>query len=174
MEIRQITDKKYFKARGTHIFWLRRSPLPRHTEQRHAAFPLPLQYSGFRFPLAAQNKLNRSTTHPHRARSIRVSVFLSCLRFLFALLYSASPLHTTALRTADPDTALPRFAIHRCQIAAIVPDLGDRVRWLAASIANFIEHDDPRSAYRARSRSFTRRSRRNASIFYHSGLRSIF
>lgn len=36
------------EKRKTYIFGLWRSPLPRYTEERHAAFSLLLQYSGFR------------------------------------------------------------------------------------------------------------------------------
>jgi len=53
----QARDKKWMKKNKTHVFGLGRAPLPRHTKERHAAFPLPLQYSGFRFPFGAHQTL---------------------------------------------------------------------------------------------------------------------
>lgn len=50
----------------THVFGLGRTPLPRHTEERHAAFPLPLQYSGFLFLFESPNRNSGSLT-PHDA-----------------------------------------------------------------------------------------------------------
>lgn len=57
------------KKTMTHVFRLGRAPLSRHTEERHAAFPLPLQYSGFRFPFGAQ----QTVTFTVAARRLRVS-----------------------------------------------------------------------------------------------------
>lgn len=88
-----MTNNK--KNNKTHVFGLGRAPLSRHTEERHAAFSLPLQYSGFRFPLGAQQTVtftNWLTLRVDRVTPLPFFLFLSSFKFfLLSLITNKEP-----------------------------------------------------------------------------------
>lgn len=74
-----VNDDK--KNNRTHVFRLGWAPLPRHTEERHAAFALPLQYSGFRFPFGAQQTVTSTDAAARRPRDFLLSPSLFSLPY---------------------------------------------------------------------------------------------